>query len=307
MDNNEPPFSYRVTGEAARLRRSRLRSQRAEYERLAGIEPVVFANLPDFPDLFVWERPAKVGVVKPSQETAEKSDWIIDKGSVIIGKRIERDLYTGTFGNETVNIKYLSPRIDAKELRHYCARELEPQKYCENPTCWHLVKEHGCHIRASACGGRKVSDSQQKDFASLVRIALDVSEGMSFLHGKNIVHGNLCKKNIVMGQNKMAKICGFGLAGGNIHQQMGCLLLRLCHMGNLNWKVAQDILEEYPGTQLLEDLEADSDPLLPISKFLIMMLSDQTDTKLLQLFDMCWIQLPTPSFQQISEFLRKMI
>ena len=43
-------------------------------------------------------------------------------------------------------------------------------------------------------------------------ILLDVSLGLQYLHSKNVIHGDLTVKKVLLTEEKKAKICGFGMS-----------------------------------------------------------------------------------------------
>ena len=52
----------------------------------------------------------------------------------------------------------------------------------------------------------------------MLRIATEIANAMTFLHGKSIVHRDLKPDNILLDENGVVKICDFGVAkmlGGN--------------------------------------------------------------------------------------------
>ncbi|XP_037933393.1 uncharacterized protein LOC119668079 [Teleopsis dalmanni] len=49
-------------------------------------------------------------------------------------------------------------------------------------------------------------------FEDLIDIAIQIASGMEYLEYKQLVHGNLAARNVLMGENNIVKICDFGLA-----------------------------------------------------------------------------------------------
>ncbi|RLM86690.1 Serine/threonine-protein kinase HT1 [Panicum miliaceum] len=59
------------------------------------------------------------------------------------------------------------------------------------------------------------------DLPMLVKFALDVCRGMSYLHQNGIIHGDLKSANLLMDKNHVVKVANFGLA--RFHDQEGVI------------------------------------------------------------------------------------
>lgn len=49
-------------------------------------------------------------------------------------------------------------------------------------------------------------------FQQLINMAAQIASGMQYLESKNLVHRDLAARNVLIGQNRILKICDFGLA-----------------------------------------------------------------------------------------------
>ncbi len=57
-----------------------------------------------------------------------------------------------------------------------------------------------------------VQDKHLIDELSMRRWCHEIATGMEYLAGKNLVHGDLATRNILLDENKKAKLCDFGLS-----------------------------------------------------------------------------------------------
>ncbi|KAJ6607941.1 kinase-like domain-containing protein [Mycena sp. CBHHK59/15] len=53
---------------------------------------------------------------------------------------------------------------------------------------------------------------ERKQIEDSLRVVLGVADGLSYLHSKNIVHGNLCTKKILVGDDGAPLISGYGMS-----------------------------------------------------------------------------------------------
>ena len=51
-------------------------------------------------------------------------------------------------------------------------------------------------------------------------IALDIANGMAYLHSKNVIHRDLKPSNILLTQGNRAKVADFGMSVANTGQEL---------------------------------------------------------------------------------------
>ncbi|KAK4562111.1 hypothetical protein RGQ29_004822 [Quercus rubra] len=76
--------------------------------------------------------------------------------------------------------------------------------------------------------------------SSLIRVAIDVSKGMDYLHKNNIIHRDLKAANLLMDENEVVKVADFGVA--RVKTQSGVMT---AETGTYRW-MAPEVIEHKP-------------------------------------------------------------
>ncbi|XP_068482388.1 serine/threonine-protein kinase STY46-like isoform X7 [Phaseolus vulgaris] len=176
----------------------------------------------------------------PTSTTAKQEQtrmnfiWRIDAGCMRYENKIASgpfsDLYKGTFCNQDVAIKVLKH----DNLNENIQREFAQEVYilskiqhrnvvkfvgaCTKPPNLYLVTEY--------MPGGSMFDFLHKQktaltLPSLLKVAIDVSEGMKYLHQNNIIHRDLKASNLLIDENGVVKVADFGVA--RVHNQSGIM------------------------------------------------------------------------------------
>ncbi|XP_019421295.1 PREDICTED: serine/threonine-protein kinase STY17-like isoform X1 [Lupinus angustifolius] len=259
--------------------------------------------------------------------------WEIDTNQLIYGNRVGSgsfgDLYRGTYCSQDVAIKVLKPeRISTDMLKEfaqevYIMRKIRHKNVvqfigaCTRPPNLCIVTEF--MSRGSLYDYLHKQRGVFK-LQSLLKIAIDVSKGMNYLHQNNIIHRDLKTANLLMDENELVKVADFGVA--RVQTQSGVMT---AETGTYRW-MAPEVIEHKPydqkadvfsfGISLWELLtgELPYSHLTPlqaavgvVQKGLRPTIPKNTHARLSELLQCCWKQDPMerPNFAEIIEILRQ--
>ncbi|KAE8654350.1 ACT-like protein tyrosine kinase family protein isoform 2 [Hibiscus syriacus] len=197
------------------------------------------------------------------------------------------DLYKGTYRSQEVAIKVLKPERINTDLRESFPGDFHHEGVFKLP--------------------------------SLLKVAIDVSKGMNYLH-QTIIHRDLKAPNLLMDENEVVKVADFGVA--RVKAQSGVMT---AETGTYRW-MAPEVIEHKPydhkadvfsfGIVLWELLtgKLPYECLTPlqaavgvVQKGLRPIIPKNTNPKLAELLERCWQQDPTlrPDFSEIIETLQQ--
>ncbi|KAL7611287.1 serine/threonine-protein kinase STY17 isoform X1 [Lactuca sativa] len=240
------------------------------------------------------------------------------------------DLYKGTYCSQEVAIKVLKPeRIDADMLREFSQEVFIMRKIrhknvvqfigaCTEPTKLCIVTEF--MARGSIYNFLHKQSGSFK-LPLLLKISIDISKGMSYLHQNNIIHRDLKTANLLMDEHEVVKVADFGVA--RVQTQSGVMT---AETGTYRW-MAPEVIEHKPydhkadvfsfGIVLWELLtgEVPYSYLTPlqaavgvVQQGLRPTIPKETHPKLKELLESCWQQNPSlrPNFTQILDKLKQL-
>ncbi|XP_044480260.1 serine/threonine-protein kinase STY46-like isoform X2 [Mangifera indica] len=238
------------------------------------------------------------------------------------------DLYKGTFYSQDVAIKVLT----AEHLKENMQREFAQEVYimrklrhknvvqfigaCTRPPRMCIVTEF--------MSGGSMYDLLQKQkggfkLPSLLRIGIDVSMGMNYLHQNNIIHRDLKAANLLMDEHGVVKVADFGVA--RVQVQSGVMT---AETGTYRW-MAPEVIEHKPydhkadvysfgvvlwelltGKLPYEDLTPLQAAVGVLQKGLRPPIPRHAHPKFVELLEKCWQQDPSsrPEFSEIIEYLQ---
>ncbi|XP_057449224.1 serine/threonine-protein kinase STY17 isoform X2 [Lotus japonicus] len=258
--------------------------------------------------------------------------WEIDanqlKYETKVGSGSFGDLYRGTYCSQDVAIKVLKPeRISTDMLKEF-AQEVYIMRKIRHKNVVQFIG--ACTRTPNLCIVTEfMSRGSLYDFLhkqrgvfklpSLLKVAIDVSKGMNYLHQNNIIHRDLKTGNLLMDENELVKVADFGVA--RVITQSGVMT---AETGTYRW-MAPEVIEHKPydqkadvfsfGIALWELLtgELPYSYLTPlqaavgvVQKGLRPSIPKNTHPRLSELLQRCWKQDPIerPAFSEIIEILQ---
>ncbi|KAB2029876.1 hypothetical protein ES319_D05G191700v1 [Gossypium barbadense] len=237
------------------------------------------------------------------------------------------DLYKGTFYGQDVAIKVLRMEHLNENLRREFTQEVNIMRKIQHKN---VVQFFGaCTTPPNLCivtefmSGGSIYDLLHKQKSGfklplLLKLAIDVSEGMSYLHQNGIMHRDLKAANLLMDENGVVKIADFGVA--RVQAQPGVMT---AETGTYRW-MAPEVIEHKPydhkadvfsfGVVLWEMLtgKLPYENLTPlqaavgvVQKGLRPVIPQHTRPKFVELLERCWQQDPSlrPEFSEITNLL----
>ncbi|XP_052308150.1 serine/threonine-protein kinase STY46 isoform X19 [Populus trichocarpa] len=212
------------------------------------------------------------------------------------------DLYKGTYCSQEVAIKILKPERVNSDLQKEFAQEVYIMRKVRHKNVVQFIG--ACTKPPSLCivtefmHGGSVYDYLHKQrgvfkLPNLLKVAIDVSKGMDYLHQNNIIHRDLKGANLLMDENEVVKVADFGVA--RVKAQTGIMT---AETGTYRW-MAPEIPYEY-----LTPLQA---AVGVVQKGLRPTIPKNTQPKLAELLEKCWQQDPAlrPDFSEIIEILQQ--
>ncbi|KAI5581973.1 hypothetical protein BDE02_07G054100 [Populus trichocarpa] len=261
--------------------------------------------------------------------------WEIDTSLLKVENKVASgsygDLYRGTYCSQEVAIKVLKPeRVSGEMLREF-SREVYIMRKVRHKNVVQFIG--ACDRSPNLCivtefmakGSLYNFLHKQKGvfkLPCLIKVAIDVSKGMNYLHQNNIIHRDLKTANLLMDENEVVKVADFGVA--RVQTQSGVMT---AETGTYRW-MAPEVIEHKPydhkadvfsfGIVAWELLtgELPYSYLTPLQaavgvvrKGLRPTIPKHTHPKLAELLETCWQQDPNqrPNFSQIIDILQQIV
>ncbi|KAH7429681.1 hypothetical protein KP509_09G061300 [Ceratopteris richardii] len=260
------------------------------------------------------------------------NDWEIDYNQLKLNKQVASgsfgDLYKGTYCGQDVAIKVLRPERLNEDLQKEFAQEVYIMRKVRHKNVVQFIgactrPPNLCIVTEFMSGGSVYdylhSQRGSFKFPVLLRVAIDISKGMDYLHQNNIIHRDLKAANLLMDEHEVVKVADFGVA--RVQAQGGVMT---AETGTYRW-MAPEVIEHKPydhkadvfsfGIVLWELLtgKLPYDYLTPlqaavgvVQKGLRPTIPKNTHPKLAELLESCWQQDPKlrPEFSQITAILK---
>ncbi|KAK6118843.1 hypothetical protein DH2020_047410 [Rehmannia glutinosa] len=212
---------------------------------------------------------------------------------------IDANLYKGLFRSQDVAIKVFK----TESLNGDLQRSLHKRKV--RTKMWYnlLVRVQDLRSYASLLGVFKLP--------AILKVAVDVSKGMSYLHQNNIIHRDLKAANLLMDENEVVKIADFGVA--RVQLQSGVMT---AETGTYRW-MAPEVIEHKPYNHkadvfsfgiVLWELLTGKAAVGVVQKGLRPTIPRHTHPLVVELLERCWQQEPSlrPEFSEIVDILQYM-
>ncbi|KAI3464760.1 hypothetical protein Pfo_021423 [Paulownia fortunei] len=240
------------------------------------------------------------------------------------------DLYKGLFRSQDVAIKIFKTECLNGDMQREFAQEVYILRKVRHKNVVQFIGACTrppllCIVTEFMSGG-SVYDFLHKQkgvfkLPAILKVAIDVSKGMSYLHQNNIIHRDLKAANLLMDENEVVKIADFGVA--RVQLQSGVMT---AETGTYRW-MAPEVIEHKPynhkadvfsfGIVLWELLTgkvpyAHLTPLQAavgvVQKGLRPAIPRHTHPLVVELLERCWQQEPSlrPEFSEIIEILQYM-
>ncbi|CAO2147763.1 unnamed protein product [Urochloa humidicola] len=257
---------------------------------------------------------------------AQDSDSDIDTRLLKIVKKVASgscgDMFLGTYGGEEVAVKIFKSvnwnKSAWAEFKQeiYMLREVDHPNIvrfigsCTKPPQYYIITE--CMSRGSLLDFLH-KEHNVLDLPTILKYALDVCRGMSYLHEKDIIHRDLKSANLLLGKDNVVKVADFGLArfqdeGGEMTAETGTY--RWMAPEVINHQPYDNKADVYSFGIVLWELMTSKIPYTTLSPLqaavgvrqgLRPQLPENAHPRLLNLMQRCWETVPSdrPTFTDI--------
>ncbi|KAI4320930.1 hypothetical protein MLD38_034362 [Melastoma candidum] len=182
-----------------------------------------------------------------------KDVWEIDVSLLNFEKKIASgshgDLYKGTFCGQDVAIKALRAENLNKAMLQEFAQEVYILRKIRHKNVVSFIgactkPPRLCIVTEYMSGGSVFYFLQRQktvlELSTVLRLAIEVSKGMDYLHKNKIVHRDLKAANLLMDEHGVVKIADFGVA--RVQTQSGVMT---AETGTYRW-MAPEVIEHKP-------------------------------------------------------------
>ncbi|PUZ73763.1 hypothetical protein GQ55_1G013700 [Panicum hallii var. hallii] len=281
-----------------------------------------------------WQGRASVPSTSVEIPTDGADVWEIDLRLLKLGNKVASgsngDLYRGAYCSQDVAIKVVRPeRISADMYRDF-AQEVYIMRKVRHRNVVQFIgactRQPNLYIVTDFMSGGSVYDYLHKKNSTfklpeILKVAIDISKGMNYLHQNNIIHRDLKTANLLMDENKVVKVADFGVA--RVKDQSGVMT---AETGTYRW-MAPEVIEHKPYDHkadvfsfaiVLWELLTGKIPyeyLTPlqaaigvVQKGIRPTIPKDTHPKLIKLLQKCWHRDPAerPDFSEILEILQRL-
>ncbi|KAG0557777.1 hypothetical protein KC19_11G156500 [Ceratodon purpureus] len=189
----------------------------------------------------------------PAMPSNGPDDWEIDFSQLKFNQKVADgsfgDLFQGTYCGQDVAIKFLKPERLNENLQREFMQEVSIMRKVRHKNVVQFIgactKQPNLCIVTEYMSGGSVYDYLHKQKAALklpmlLRVAIDISKGMDYLHQNKIIHRDLKAANLLMDENEVVKVADFGVA--RVQAQSGIMT---AETGTYRW-MAPEVIEHKP-------------------------------------------------------------
>ncbi|XP_076904193.1 serine/threonine-protein kinase STY46-like [Bidens hawaiensis] len=179
--------------------------------------------------------------------------WEIDvkllKFEYRIGGGSYSDLYKGTFCTQDVAIKALKDEYLCENVQREFAQEVYIMRKIRHKNIVQFIgactkPPNLCIVTEFMAGGSLYDFLHNQrghvDAPTIIKIAIHIAKGMSYLHENNIIHRDLKSANLLMDENGIVKVSDFGVA--RVQNKSGVMT---AETGTYRW-MAPEVIEHRP-------------------------------------------------------------
>ncbi|KAJ6736904.1 ACT-LIKE TYROSINE KINASE FAMILY PROTEIN [Salix viminalis] len=179
--------------------------------------------------------------------------WEIDTSQLKVENKVASgsngDLYRGTYCSQEVAIKVLKPeRVSAEMLREF-SQEVYIMRKVRHKNVVQFIgactrSPNLCIVTEFMAKGSLYNFLHKLKgvfkLPSLIKVAIDVSKGMNYLHQNNIIHRDLKTANLLMDENEVVKVADFGVSRVQTQTEV-----MTAETGTYRW-MAPEVIEHKP-------------------------------------------------------------
>ncbi|XP_076134822.1 megakaryocyte-associated tyrosine-protein kinase isoform X1 [Alosa pseudoharengus] len=162
--------------------------------------------------------------IRSAELELSKTGWLLDMDKLILGASIGEgefgEVYKGEYMGQQVAVKNIKCDVTAQAFLSETAVMTKLQ-HKNLVRLLGVILQNGLYIvtelmdKGNLVNYLRTRGRSQISSGQLMRIALDICEGMEYLESKKLVHRDLAARNILVSEDTVAKVSDFGLTKGD--------------------------------------------------------------------------------------------
>ena len=169
----------------------------------------------------------------------------------LLGNGSYGDVYKATWQGTEAAIKMLQLKTLSTKITREFEKECDIMMQCLHPS---IIRLYGICTEPGHFGmvmeymqkslRDRLDDDNELSWTKRISIALEISQGLAFLHSKGILHRDLKSHNILLDKNENAKITDFGLAKVKLEISSSSSKSSKATVGSIRWRAPE--LVDFP-------------------------------------------------------------